>query len=484
MFKSFIKKLNKALRDDSGASLLELIIAVTILAIVTAPLLNTFIVSAKLNAKAKTMGLETDAITSIYEKIKGTDSSYIVTADSDAKQTDYIKNLFQADSAGITQTMETSSDGLYRQLCRQVDIDLTNVKSGYGSDGSDRRFDARVSMTAVPTDTGSDGTLIDASLYTNQDITNDNNTARAVQMSFNNVWVQPTDDSSDPDKIMQSYLPHKLDADGNELDDQIDKTADAKGQKIIKNQRFITVTLNKTGSAGSDATVKVTPTITYRYDIEWRAVDDTGKLVTKKIYSDDDSESKPADSEATAVYKRNLNEFTYQEAGETSHHFFDVMLFYEPYYQAVNPDNGRYDTIDIDNEGNLEGDIFIVKENQNDGKEYSGIIRLIEDHPSDPDNFNLKVHTNMGLKKTADLLNGKQVLSGGIFTLVRIYNPKGYYKQSVDLRTTDRNCSVTSLIKEEAIDHIYKVTITLYQPGTLAGTTPQKICTFNGLKVN
>ena len=82
MFKSFTKKLNKAFRDDSGASLLELIIAVTILAIVTAPLLNTFIVSAKLNAKAKTMSLETDAITSIYEKIKGTDASEIVSANS------------------------------------------------------------------------------------------------------------------------------------------------------------------------------------------------------------------------------------------------------------------------------------------------------------------------------------------------------------------------------------------------------------------
>ncbi|MGN0241610.1 MAG: hypothetical protein ACI4CS_07985, partial [Candidatus Weimeria sp.] len=212
---------------------------------------------------------------------------------------------------------------------------------------------------------------------------------------------------------------------------------------------------------------------------------ENGKLVTKKIYADDDSESKPSDSEATAVYKRNLSEFTYKDAGETSHHFFDVMLFYEPYYQAVNPDNGRYDTIDIENEGNLEGDIFIVKENQNDDKNYSGIIRLIEDHPTDPDNFNLKVHTNMGLKKTDDLLNGKQSLSGGLFTLVRIYNPSGYYKQSVNLTTTDRNCSVTSLIKEEAIDHIYTVSITLYEPGAFEeGSTPKKICTFTGLKVN
>ena len=83
MFKSLKNKMNKALCDNSGASLLELIIAVTILAIVTAPLLNVFIVSAKLSFKAKTMGLETNAITSIYEKIKGTDASEIVSANSD-----------------------------------------------------------------------------------------------------------------------------------------------------------------------------------------------------------------------------------------------------------------------------------------------------------------------------------------------------------------------------------------------------------------
>ncbi|MDD6551077.1 MAG: prepilin-type N-terminal cleavage/methylation domain-containing protein, partial [Lachnospiraceae bacterium] len=102
MLKSLKRKFHNALHDDSGASLLELIIAVTILAIVTAPLLNTFVVSAKLNSKARTMGLETNAATSIYEKIKGSNASDIVSSEEDGsvkkEQTEKLGKLFGADS--------------------------------------------------------------------------------------------------------------------------------------------------------------------------------------------------------------------------------------------------------------------------------------------------------------------------------------------------------------------------------------------------
>lgn len=479
MFKSFTKKLNKAFRDDSGASLLELIIAVTILAIVTAPLLNTFIVSAKLNAKAKTMGLETDAITSIYEKIKGTDASEIVSANSDrsvdSKQVANIKKLFQADNATIIPKVETTSDGLYKQVCRQVDINLTGVASG--NQPNDRRFDAQVSMTAVPTDSDQ---IITTSEYTDQDILNDNNNPRAVQMSFNNVWLQPSD-TSDPDEIINSVLPKKYNLDDSISEDTIDKDRDPKGQYVKNNQRLITVNLESTTS--SDGTVKVTPIITYRYDVEWVQYDEaSGKLVTKKIYASNDSETKASDSEETAVFTKKLDQFTYKDAGEKNHHFFDVIIFYKPYYQAVT-NTGQNDMINVENEGNLEGDLFLVKEKPDDTKTSSGIIRLYENHPTDPQHFNLRVHTNMGLQKSSDLLHGKTKLSGGTFTFLKIYNSTGSYHQLEDLTNTDPKYTITSLIKEEAIDHIYKYTIKIYESGGIAaGKNP--VCTFSGIKVN
>lgn len=482
MFKSFIKKLNKALRDDSGASLLELIIAVTILAIVTAPLLNTFIVSAKLNAKAKTMGLETNAITSIYEKIKGTDASDIVTANSDGKlslnQRKKLISIFGAENVAFESDAEIApaSEDRYKQACRSVNLNITNFYSG-NDPAKDRKFDANVVMTAIPT--GSDG-LINISEYTDGYINQDNDTPRAVQMSFDNVWVQPTD-STDPDEIINNYLPKKINKDGTISEDPIDKDPDEKGQKLVINQREITLKLET--STGSDGgSISVTPIITYQYDVEWLEYDaNNKKLVNKKIYADSGSDSKPSDSITTAIYTKRLSSFTYKEAGKSDdeHHLFDVILFYKPYYNSFASYSGYKDTITIDNESNLQGDVFIVKESQDDSKEYSGLIKLIENHATADDPFELKVHTNMGLAKTDDLVNDRRALAGGPFQMQKIYRPPSVYNKFVSLN--DTKCSVTSLIKEEKIDHIYKYTIKLYKAGELGG---KPVCTFNGIKVN
>lgn len=482
MRRRLFEKLKTAVNDDSGVSLLELIIAVTILAIVTAPLLNTYIVSARLNAKAKTTGLETNAITSIYEKIKGVDSSDIVSASKDgtitAAETDRIKTLFQANGATITPTVKESTDGSHKKRCRSVDIDLTGVASGNVS--GDRTYDAKVSMTAIPTGTDD---LVPFMGYTSDDVNKDNDEPRALQMSFDNVWLQPTD-SSDPDSIILSNLPDKVKSDSDAEPEKITKDPDARGQRILKNQRLITISLETTKA--DNGMVKVTPKITYEYDVKWLELVKQGKterLVQKRIYSDDHKTARAADSEDTAIYTKKLSDFTYIDPGkkEADHHFFDVMVFYRPYYDAVNTDNGKRDTVTIENESNLEGDLFLVKEKPDDTKDYSGLVRLIEDHPTDKENFKLKVHTNMGLKQGISPRK-KEVLSGGTFSMIKVYNADGYYNLSEELRNADSTYSLTSLIKEEAVDHIYKVHIELYRSGELGSGTP--VCTFNGIKVN
>ena len=484
MLKSLKQKLNNALHDNSGASLLELIIAVTILAIVTAPLLNTFVISAKLNAKARTMGLETNAATSIYEKIKGSNASDIVSSEEDGsvkkEQTEKLGKLFGADSVAVTPTVQTSKDGLYKQETRAVDIDLTGVSSGV--EPGDRSFDAKVNLTAIPT--GSDG-LVTFSQYDNDYVTSDNDTARTVQMSFNNVWMQPTEKNGDPDQRISSHLPEQITTDPLKEGKRITKDPDDKGQKIIKQQRLITISFNT--STASDGKVTVTPVITYEYDLRWRELVKQGeeeKLVEKKIYSQSHSEARPADSEDQAVYKKQLKDFTYIDAGKTEadHHFFDVMIFYRPYYDAYATDNGYKESVTIENESNLKGDIFIVKEKADDTRDYSGLVRLIENHPQEKNRFNLRVHTNMGLRQSDDMLK-KQSLSGGTFRFMKVYNSAGYYNLTENLKDTDEKYSATTLLKQEAIDHIYKVKIELYESGGLtAGKSP--VVKLNGIKVN
>ena len=87
----------------------------------------------------------------------------------------------------------------------------------------------------------------------------------------------------------------------------------------------------------------------------------------------------------------------------------------------------------------------------------------------------------MGLKQGISPRK-KEVLSGGTFSMIKVYNADGYYNLSEELRNADSTYSLTSLIKEEAVDHIYKVHIELYRSGELGSGTP--VCTFNGIKVN
>ena len=88
----------------------------------------------------------------------------------------------------------------------------------------------------------------------------------------------------------------------------------------------------------------------------------------------------------------------------------------------------------------------------------------------------------MGLRQSDDMLK-KQSLSGGIFSFMKVYNSAGYYNLTENLRDTDEKYSVTTLLKQEAIDHIYKVKIELYESGGLAaGKSP--VMKLNGIKVN
>ena len=88
----------------------------------------------------------------------------------------------------------------------------------------------------------------------------------------------------------------------------------------------------------------------------------------------------------------------------------------------------------------------------------------------------------MGLRQSDDMLK-KQSLSGGTFSFMKVYNSAGYYNLTEDLRDTDEKYSVTTLLKQEAIDHIYKVKIELYESGGLAARK-SPVVKLNGIKVN
>ena len=66
-------------RDDRGFTLVELIVAIVILAIVFIPLLNTFVVGAKTAAKATAYGNATDVAQNIIENVQAADFDSLLT---------------------------------------------------------------------------------------------------------------------------------------------------------------------------------------------------------------------------------------------------------------------------------------------------------------------------------------------------------------------------------------------------------------------
>ena len=67
-------------RDDRGFTLVELIVAIVILAIIVIPLLNTFVVGAKTAAKATAYGNATDAAQNLAETVQAADAETLLSS--------------------------------------------------------------------------------------------------------------------------------------------------------------------------------------------------------------------------------------------------------------------------------------------------------------------------------------------------------------------------------------------------------------------
>ena len=64
-------KNHKKICSDKGFSLIEIIIAIAILAIITLPLLNAFVTSSKMNALSRNKLLAIETGKNIMEELKG-----------------------------------------------------------------------------------------------------------------------------------------------------------------------------------------------------------------------------------------------------------------------------------------------------------------------------------------------------------------------------------------------------------------------------
>lgn len=480
-------ELNRAeASEDAGFSLLELVVSVAILAIIVAPLLTAFVVSSNSVSKSKRTADQNAAAQTVYEKIQDKSGDYFFkwargnmknTNPKAVSETDKWKGYTELLSYFGTVPDETirgsvlnnswTGSNKSKKNDNHGDIVYLAIPNIYQNGTT--KYSAAVTIQAGlgkdPSLTGDISDLVDGS-----SISYMNDKLRTQPMSFDNIFVQPTDASIDPDKLVISAVSGK--------------------DKIIKQKRSIYVhfTTDVSGPDG-DKTTYVKPVVAYCYDITYIHEKHTIRLYayptydsTTKTFSlmsvktvDGAEVSRCEANNAAAGEKAGFIDdafssikYKYMKDGKPVTAPINFFVCYQPFYQSTER-TYREDVI-IDNLDGVKGDVYIVKQNGNDVRPYGGRVRLLENHEdtTDPD---LLVHTNMGLKddletdlpgryefrKFYDIDDSK--LQSFFSRLSRASSDPAIDIWYVDGSNDD---SFKHLISQKAQEHLYSVTIRIY----------------------
>lgn len=496
-----VRQLNSSsVRSNGGFSLLELIISIAILAIIIGPLMSAFVVSSNSVTKSKRLADQNAAAQNVYEKIQAEPGDYFYRwVRGNDKKNAKVDEVSAADKEkgynDLLKYFGTSADQsmVPTSTLLQNSWDGTNKKDNHGDvvylslpniyQNGALKYSAAVTLQAG-TGNNTTGTETTADLKNGQILSDMNDKPRTQPMAFDNIFVQPTDASIDPDKLAEAAVT-------------------GRGGKIESKKRTIyvhfttSVSTSKDDAKGTtDTTTYVQPVVCYCYDITYTSAD--GKRV--RLYSVPEYNSSDNSITGFKTYEGG-NETNDVSVGYIDSSFsrikykytdtngkvktdpINFYICYQPYYESSSKNYRENIVIDnigtVDGEAGVRGDVYLVKQNGVDNKPYSGKVKLLENHPDDKD-FKLLVHTNMGLNNDMDKkhpLPGRYELRK--FSNVDKSTLATYYGSGDPSSIEDRwyvdgsnDDSFTSLVNQKAEEHIYTVTIRIYDSLQLrTGTT-------------
>lgn len=473
---------------DAGFSLLELIVSVAILAIIIAPLLTAFVVSSGSVSKSKRTADQNAAAQTVYEKIKDKPGDYFFkwargenkkntdpnAVSDDDKRKGYEKLLSYfgtvPDTAIENSVINTGWTGSNKKKNdNHGDIVYLAIPNIYQNGTT--KYSAAVTIQAgLGNDSALTGNIAD--LVKGTSISDMNEKLRTQPMSFDNIFVQPTDPSIDPDKLAFSTISSK--------------------DTIIKRKRSIYVhfTTDVSGPDGDKETY-VKPVVAYCYDITYihekhmirlyayPTYDSTTRTisVTSKKTVDGAITSLAAGEEAGFLDDSFSSiKYKYMKDGKQVTAPINFFVCYQPFYLSM--EKTYKEDVIIDNLDGVKGDVYIVKQNGNETSTYGGRVRLLENHvdTTEPD---LLVHTNMGLK------NDLETALPGRYEFRKFYDIDESKLQSFFSRLSGTSSSMDPvvdvwyvdgsdddsfkhLISQKAEEHLYSVTIRIYDSLQLA----------------
>ncbi|MBQ6133694.1 MAG: prepilin-type N-terminal cleavage/methylation domain-containing protein [Lachnospiraceae bacterium] len=374
------RKRVQASRDNRGFTLLELIIAMAIFAVITIPIMNMFSKSAELNGKARKVQNTNDAASSIAETIKAADlfDAFNLKGEKDsvAPESTKLIALFGADGVIGSPTMESG----------KLSFQLSGVPSG------GRKYDAAITLDPA------------ASPY----------------------FEARNKESVTTGQNVTQYYPESKNAGSTPYDIAISKLLKDVNDTVNSHSRKIDIAFNLKTEGGKQV---VTATVTYTYTINYNEYwynNETGiETWTPKV-----------GTQPVEVYSANILNF--DNSGNKEDHPISFFLFYNPDYTGTGYPK---DQITISNPNKLTGGVYIIKQKEEGlthsrENSYSAWIDLSEPH-STSEKMNLTVGTNINISHVDDTygkkLTGNYLVRNKVSnTVVRTMEPEGDYISSSD----------------------------------------------------
>lgn len=442
------RKLNK----DAGFSLLELLIAVVILAIIVIPLLNLFLSSNKLNIRSRQTLRATTAAQDIMEGLKAYNIEEIKTQFADPASGFYVIDSRLIKGGVAEETALEVDPGLYVFSMKELNMQ-----------GS--KFDAKIEVDGRGYMTGTlthDNEFNDAALADARSIDKNNGTFVEAE-KYRQAALKGAFKNSDMETAIKSRITAPdIDSAYTNLQD----TTYFKNLTTLFNQvsRTITIDLSVSSEVDKDGRPKVDMEVTQVYT-----------FVYKNAGGTDVSVSVMGDSGSLIM----VDSLSCGSITQTKDDKVNVNLFYYPLYGASTPDK-----IIINNTSGVPVNLLIAKQRHekedpsnpgmpdlSDPEYYSDPQLMaaeqtyraeitINDTHFDVDKFSLK--TNLGLN-----LVGQKYMAGGSIELPAQFSVTGKNLNQLNIYTLDgvRSPLGKAGTPGEATELIYDVEVTVYEEG-------------------
>lgn len=428
----FLKKLynRMKLRDDSGFTLLELLIAMIILAVALIPMLNSFAVNARVNRKSKIKMRSTMIAQDIMEGIKGYSTKDIYkqfTGESEFRliENDGIVNPADHKIISANATVSANADGLVG-FYTMKDLEYQGQK-----------YDATLDI---------DGT---------------NFTASGNRLNLSGNVIQPNDEDLADLSIMDNRF------DGIFMSDNYNSRKDFL-EKLIDLNGWIGPTVNRT------------------FEIELKdagvtAIGNKKQVATVKVTYDTVSAGS-----VTLPYSRNYTAYNNIDVADDGCQIRNLYFFFYPAYSGIYPVDGMdrhityNDTIVFKNEDSIPITLYIMKQKTTDPvilpelyareESYKLDVTIKEDSFTSYDNRVTTVCTNL----TRSLYNGADLPAGNVTFRF------GSSLVTADMLKADR------VLSTRKVNRMFDAVVKVYEEGAAAEGFPDHmiLTTLDSTKIN